>query len=78
MTGLAIRNTRNAIRHARKAIRNARNAIPKGDSGPFIDFKLGEILKTLKAHQETEQIDYNHKESPLDRQFGITFGRESV
>ena len=37
---------------------------------------LGEILKTLKAHQGTEQTDYNHKESPLDRQFGITFGRE--
>ena len=48
----------------------------KADSGPFIDFMLGEILKTLKAHQGTEQTDYNHKESPLDRQFGITFGRE--
>ena len=48
----------------------------KGDSCPFIDFMLGEILKTLKAHQGTEQTDYNHKESPLDRQFDITFGRE--
>ena len=48
----------------------------KGDSGPFIDFMLGEILKTLKAHQGTEQTDYNHKETPLDRQFSITFGRE--
>ena len=37
---------------------------------------LGEILKTLKAHQGTEQTDYNPKESPLDKQFGITFGRE--
>ena len=39
----------------------------KGDSGPFIDFMLGEILKTLKAHQGTEQTDYNPKESPLDK-----------
>ncbi len=48
----------------------------KGDSGTFIDFMLGEILKTLKAHQGTEQTDYNPKESPLDRQFGIIFGKE--
>ena len=37
---------------------------------------LGEILKTLKAHQGTEQTDYNPKESPLDRQFDIIFGKE--
>lgn len=24
------------------------------DSGPFIDFMLGEILKTLEAHRETQ------------------------
>ena len=48
----------------------------KADSGPFIDFMLGEILKTLKSHQGTEQQDLNPNESPLDRQFGITFGRE--
>ena len=48
----------------------------KGDSGPFIDFMLEEILKTLKSHQGAEQIDYNPNESPLDKQFGITFGKE--
>lgn len=48
----------------------------KADSGPFIDFMLGEILKTLKSHQGTEQPDYNPNESPLDKQFGITFGKE--
>lgn len=48
----------------------------KADSGPFIDFMLNEILKTLKSHQGTEQPDYNPKESPLDKQFGITFGKE--
>lgn len=48
----------------------------KADSGPFIDFMLGEILKTLKAHQGTEQQDYNPNESPLDKQFGISFGKE--
>ena len=48
----------------------------KGDSGTFIDFMLGEILKTLNAHQGTEQTDYNPKESPLGRQFGMIFGKE--
>ena len=48
----------------------------KGDSGTFIDFMLGETLKALKAHQGTEQTDYNPKESPLDRQFGMIFGKE--
>lgn len=37
---------------------------------------LGEILKTLKSHQGTEQPDYNPNESQLDKQFGITFGKE--
>ena len=37
----------------------------KGDSGPFIDFMLGEILKTLKSHQGTEQPNYNPNESPF-------------
>ena len=55
MTGLAIWNARTQRQW------HARNAIPKGDSGPFIDFMLGEILKTLKAHQGTEPTDYNHK-----------------
>ena len=48
----------------------------KGDSGTFIDFMLGEILKTLKAHQGTEQTDNNPKESSLGRQFGMIFGKE--
>lgn len=48
----------------------------KADSGPFIDFMLEEILKTLKSHQGTEQPDYNPNESPLDKRFGITFGKE--
>ena len=37
---------------------------------------LGEILKTLNAHQGTEQTDNNPKESPLGRQFGMIFGKE--
>ena len=37
---------------------------------------LGEILKTLKAHQGTEQTDNNPKESSLGRQFGMIFGKE--
>lgn len=48
----------------------------KADSGPFIDFMLGEILKTLKLHQGTELPDYNPNETPLDKQFGITFSKE--
>ncbi len=48
----------------------------KADSGSFIDFMLGEILKALKSHQGTEQTDNNPNESPLDKQFGITFGKE--
>ena len=48
----------------------------KADSGPFIDFMLGDILKTLKLHQGTEQPDYNPNETPLDKQFGITFSKE--
>lgn len=48
----------------------------KADSGPFIDFMLEEILKTLKSHQGTKQPDYNPNVTPLDKQFGITFGKE--
>ena len=48
----------------------------KSDSGPFIDFMLGEILKTLKSHQGVEQAGYNPNEAEPERQFGITFGRE--
>lgn len=48
----------------------------KGDSGPFIDFMLGEILNTLKSHQGTKLSNNNSNESPLDKLFGITFGKE--
>lgn len=48
----------------------------KADSGPFIDFMLGEILRTLKEHQGTEYYDANSDESSLDKQFGVTFGKQ--
>ena len=45
-----------------------------GQSGPFIDFMLNEIFKTLKAHQREDlgasAID------PIDKEFGIKFGEE--
>ena len=40
-----------------------------GQSGPFIDFMLGEIYKTLKEHQG-EPI------SGMDDEFGVKFGKE--
>ena len=45
-----------------------------GQSGPFIDFMLNEIYKTLKEHQG-EELPTNDV-SPIDRQFGIKFGEE--
>ena len=45
-----------------------------GQSGPFIDFMLKEIYKTLKEHQG-EELPTNDV-SPIDRQFGIKFGEE--
>lgn len=48
----------------------------KADSGPFIDFMLGEILRTLKEHRGTEYYDANLDESSLDKQFGVTFGKQ--
>ena len=48
----------------------------KADSGPFIDFMLGEILKTLKDHQGIERYDGSTNESSLDKQFGVMFGKE--
>lgn len=63
-----------------RQIQEVKNAIAartaKADSGPFIDFMLGEILKTLKDHQGTEQYDGGSNESSLDKQFGATFGKE--
>jgi len=45
-----------------------------GQSGPFIDFMLNEIYKTLKDHQGAElpATDAN----PIDKEFGIKFGEE--
>ena len=48
----------------------------KADSGPFIDFMLGEILKTLKDHQGAEQYEYSPNESSIDKQFGVIFGKQ--
>ena len=45
-----------------------------GQSGPFIDFMLNEIYKTLKEHQG-EELSTNDAD-PVDRQFGIKFGEE--
>ena len=45
-----------------------------GHSGPFIDFMLKEIYKTLKEHQG-EELPTNDV-STIDRQFGIKFGEE--
>ena len=43
-----------------------------GQSGPFIDFMLNEIYKTLKAHQG-EELPLNEAE-PIDKKFGVKFG----
>lgn len=48
----------------------------KADSGPFIDFMLGEILKTLKDHQGAEQYANSPNETSLDKEFGVKFGKE--
>ena len=45
-----------------------------GQSGPFIDFMLNEIYKTLKEHQG-EELPINDVDS-IDRQFGVRFGKE--
>ena len=45
-----------------------------GQSGPFIDFMLNEIYKTLKEHQG-EELSTNDAD-PVDRQFGIKFDEE--
>ena len=43
-------------------------------SGPFIDFMLGEIYKTLKEHQgeELSMTEVEH----IDKEFGLKFGEE--
>ena len=43
-----------------------------GQSGPFIDFMLNEIYKTLNAHQGEELPSDNN--NPTDKEFGVKFG----
>ena len=45
-----------------------------GQSGPFIDFMLNEIYKTLKEHQG-EKLSVSDTDS-IDKEFGIKFGNE--
>lgn len=47
-----------------------------GESTPFIEFMLGEILATLTSHQGEEKVGINSAASPIDREFGITFGND--
>lgn len=47
-----------------------------GESTPFIEFMLGEILATLTMHQGEEKIGINANTSPLEREFGIIFGNQ--
>ena len=44
-----------------------------GQSGPFIDFMLNEIFKTLKQHQG-ESLPLASDSNPIDIKFGIKFG----
>ena len=53
------------------AITSSSNA---GQSGPFIDFMLNEIYKTLKAHQG-EALPHDSA-APVERLFGVKFGKE--
>ncbi len=48
-----------------------------GQSGPFIDFMLGEIYQTLKAHQgEPLPNKVQDKVPNIDEEFGAKFGKE--
>ena len=47
-----------------------------GQSGPFIDFMIGEILKTLSNHQGEPLPVSSDGISPFDKEFGIKFGEE--
>lgn len=47
-----------------------------GESTPFIEFMLGEILAALTRHQGEEKTGVNTDASPLEREFGIIFGKE--
>lgn len=51
----------------------------QGQSGPFIEFMLGEILKTLSRYEHKETVPFTSSatdESPIDKEFGIKFGAE--
>ena len=48
----------------------------QGQSGPFIDFMLEEILKTLTSKQGDELPSLGDGETAVDREFGIKFGEE--
>lgn len=46
-----------------------------GQSGPFIDFMLNEIYKTLKGHQGEPIANTNQETTPtIDEEFGTKFG----
>lgn len=47
-----------------------------GESTPFIEFMLGEILAALTAHQGEEKSAVVPHDSSLDRKFDIIFGEE--
>ena len=65
----------NMVYANQQAYYDAINASTKaGQSGPFIDFMLKEIFKTLKAHQG-DKLPANDV-NPIDRQFGVKFGKE--
>lgn len=48
----------------------------QGQSGPFIDFMLEEILKTLTSKQVDEQPVAGEGESSVEKEFGMKFGEE--
>ncbi len=49
----------------------------QGQSGPFIEFMLGEILATLSRYDKAGQMTLsNDDENPVDKEFGIKFGAE--
>ena len=47
-----------------------------GESTPFIEFMLGEILATLEKHKGEEKPQIGNNIFPVDREFGIIFGNE--
>ena len=47
-----------------------------GQSGPFIEFMLGEILKTLSEHQTLSITNGADSTSSVDQDFMMTFGKE--